>query len=332
MDYYKKYINTNQIGGKNIRIFKKIARVYKDIGLLGVFLNGLRIGFLQISKYFSKSAGWVVTKVPILPTHRELLKRNNIFRNKHIGHRCFIIGNGPSLKKQDLSLLSNEITFSVNAFFKYKNIEKWQPNYYCFVDPLFFSDSIAVRKFYQNVRQKLYSSIFLVPINAKSILENQKLVPEERTYYVEFRGWLREGFNCNIDLTKSIPGVTNVIQLCIIWAMYMGCSPIYLLGLDHDWLSYRGTIEYFHSGVTIDHDPRIEEDLNKIPYKNTLEDVLRLWQGYETISKISSKRGIDIINATEGGFLDVFERMNYKSIFLQNKKQRNTSVKSLNKI
>src|SRR6185295_12690269 len=39
-----------------------------------------------------------------------LLKRNEIFRDRHKGKRCFVIGNGPSLKNQDLSLLADEIT------------------------------------------------------------------------------------------------------------------------------------------------------------------------------------------------------------------------------
>lgn len=320
MNYYKKYINSNQIGGKNIIIFKKIARVYKGSGLLGVFLNGLRIGFLQISKYFSKSAGWVVTKVPILPTHKVLLERNNIFRNKHIGHRCFIIGNGLSLKKQDLSFLSNEITFAVNAFYKHPIVEKWEPKYYSFSDPVLFDGSTAVGIFFQNLRQKIHSSKFLVPINAKNLIENQKSLPEENTYYVTFRGWLGEGFNCNIDLTKSIPGVTNVIQLCIIWAMYMGCSPIYLLGLDHDWLSHRSMDRHFYSETTIDNYSKADEDLNKIYYKHILKSILELWRGYETILKIASNKNISIINATKGGFLDVFERGDYESIFKENLK------------
>src|SRR5690349_18838408 len=45
-----------------------------------------------------------------------LLKRNEVFRNLHKGRRCFIIGNGPSIKDQDLSPLANEITLVTNSF------------------------------------------------------------------------------------------------------------------------------------------------------------------------------------------------------------------------
>ncbi len=40
-------------------------------------------------------------------------------RNKHEGKRCFIIGNGPSLQKTDLSLLLREITFGLNRIIYY---------------------------------------------------------------------------------------------------------------------------------------------------------------------------------------------------------------------
>jgi len=39
------------------------------------------------------------------------------FRDKHKGERCFIIGNGPSLRNTDISLLEDEITFGVNGIF-----------------------------------------------------------------------------------------------------------------------------------------------------------------------------------------------------------------------
>lgn len=300
-------------------MFQKIIREYKQSGLLGVLLRGTKYNFQQASKLCHNSAEWISTKIPILSTDKELLNRNHIFKNKHIGSRCFVIGNGASLKKQDLSLLSNDITIVANAFYKHPIVEKWQPSYYCFADPIFFEGSIAVRNFFQNLQQKVHSSKFLVPVYAKNVIENQKLLPVEQTYYVAYRGKISEGLNYNIDLTKSIPSVINVVQLEIMWAMYMGFSQIYLMGLDHDWLSHQGIDRHFYSGITIGNHLKEHGDLKKFGYKCRLEYVLQLWQGYDKILKIALGKNINIINATEGGFLDVFKRMNYESIFLQNK-------------
>ena len=44
-------------------------------------------------------------------------RRLKALRNTHAGERCFIIGNGPSLNKLDLTLLRSERTFGVNAIY-----------------------------------------------------------------------------------------------------------------------------------------------------------------------------------------------------------------------
>jgi hypothetical protein len=289
-------------------MFKKIVTKYKRSGLLGVLLAGMSYEFRQTSKFFLNSAERISTKIPISLNDRELLNRNQVFKNKHMDRRCFVIGNGPSLNKQDLSLLSNEITIAVNSFYKHPIVEKWQPNYYCFAAPDYFDGSTASENFYQNLRQKIHSSKFLVPVYAKNVIKNQKFLPVDQTYYAAFRGTLSNGLNYNIDLTESIPGVQSVSQLAIMWSLYMGCSPIYLIGLDHDWLSCPNIDTHFYNN-TID-------DLTKYCYKDYLKNVLNLWKGYETILGIAVNKNINIINATEGGFLDVFERGEYKSIFL----------------
>lgn len=280
---------------------------YKQYGLTGLFLSGIGYGFKQTAKLFSNLAELASTKVPLSPIEKKLLIKNHIFKNTNKGHRCFVIGNGPSLNKQDLSLLSNEITIVVNAFWKNNIVGKWQPTYYCFTDPILFNGSIQAKDFFRNLQQKINSSIFLAPIFAKNIIENQKLLPPEKVYYVVNRGKLSESLNYNIDLTKSIPGVINVIELGIMWAIYMGFSQIYLIGLDHSWLSHKGTDKYFYRDTI--------ENSSKVHYEHILKCVLELWRGYETILKIASNKNINIINATEGGFLDVFERVNYESIF-----------------
>ncbi len=46
--------------------------------------------------------------------NKKLLNKNKKFKNIHKGNRCFILGNGLSLKQQDLTLLKNEYVFTVN--------------------------------------------------------------------------------------------------------------------------------------------------------------------------------------------------------------------------
>src|SRR4051812_13425127 len=58
-----------------------------------------------------------------------LLQQNEKLRGCHRNQRCFVIGNGPSLAKQDLAPLAGEITFVMNAFWKHPILDTgWQPN------------------------------------------------------------------------------------------------------------------------------------------------------------------------------------------------------------
>jgi hypothetical protein len=107
----------------------------------------------------------------------------------------------------------------------------------------------------------------------------------------------------------------SVSQLCIMAAIYMGCSPIYLLGLDHDWLAHRGEAGHFYPGHGgLEKHQEFKPQLSDWSYKFLMECQLKLWTGYETLAEIAARKGIRILNATNGGFLDVFERVNYEDV------------------
>ena len=51
------------------------------------------------------------------PQYKDSIQRILTLKDKHKGQRCFIIGNGPSLRNTDLTLLKNEITFGLNRIY-----------------------------------------------------------------------------------------------------------------------------------------------------------------------------------------------------------------------
>src|SRR5258708_28843911 len=88
---------------------------------------------------------FAIARGSLLRNYAPLLKRNEVFRDRHKGQRCFIIGNGPSLKKQDLSPLANEITFVTNSFYVHPIVgDSWQPTYYFFSDPQYFGGTVEL--------------------------------------------------------------------------------------------------------------------------------------------------------------------------------------------
>jgi len=62
--------------------------------------------------------------------------KNLELKDKHLGKRAFIIGNGPSILNQDLTRLSNEVTFVLNSFFYHPQYEQISPTYLCNCDPV----------------------------------------------------------------------------------------------------------------------------------------------------------------------------------------------------
>ncbi len=261
-------------------------------------------------------AGDVVGPRPKLSgEEQKLLMRNNRFKNRHQNQRCFVIGTGPSLQTQDLRPLADEVTFTLSAFWKHPIVETWQPTYYCFSDPLTFDGSAIMKEFFANVGHRVPDTTFFVPVAAHEVIERQSLLPPKQTYHLAFNGDLSTQDVSDLDLTSFIPGVMNVAQLCIMLAIYMGASPIYLLGLDHDWLAHQGETKHFYSGhAGLEEHPEVKPVLRDWGYKFLMECQLAGWNAYERLSSLAVRQSISILNATGGGFLDVFPRVNYEEV------------------
>ena len=64
----------------------------------------------------------------------EFSQRIEKLKNINQGKRCFIIGNGPSLKIEDLNALVDEDCFACNRIYGLYDKTKWRPKYYCSQD------------------------------------------------------------------------------------------------------------------------------------------------------------------------------------------------------
>ncbi|HEY6805840.1 MAG TPA: 6-hydroxymethylpterin diphosphokinase MptE-like protein [Pyrinomonadaceae bacterium] len=296
-------------------IAQRISNALKRDGLSGIALRSAALslkGLGQRADSWSDQLQNKLTKQTTIAEFGKLLAANEQFRNRHRGQRCFVIGNGPSLKEQDLAPIANECTFVTNYFHLHPIVgPTWQPAYYCLSDPAYFDGSLPLSSL-KEIESLITKADFFVPHQAYEFLQRTKVLPADRTFYVATCEQSAAGYARRPDLTTATPGAQTVVQLAIMIAMFMGCSPIYLLGLDHDWLAHGGSHINFYSKEKVEEQP--DGNLPGWTYRAMMDAVSTMWEIYELQKQAADRDGIKIVNATRGGFLDVFERANYEDV------------------
>ncbi|MGQ4665887.1 6-hydroxymethylpterin diphosphokinase MptE-like protein [Metabacillus halosaccharovorans] len=229
-------------------------------------------------------------------------------KNVHMNERCFIIGNGPSLTIEDLNKLNNEVTFAFNRIYYIFDQTEWRPTYYCSEDDktIFNSrDDIDSLK----ITNKFFPINF--PRDYKIQFKNAK-------YYVFKLSERNVEPNFSNNIVKGIYWGNTVAYTAIQMAVYMGIKEIYLLGVDHNFskmINDKGEIiidktakDYFAKEYNTDKD-----DL----YIPNVEVSTR---AFKAAKKYASKNNIKIYNATRGGKLEVFERVDFDKLFYKNER------------
>ncbi len=233
-------------------------------------------------------------------------KKLSRLKDIHIGERCFIVANGPSLCAEDLDILhdKNEITFGMNRIYKMFNNTRWRPTYYCCEDINIFNES-------QNDINNIPAKIKFFPINHKYYGN----INIKGAYYFN-PNYFRENdfpYSFSNDISKQIDCHGTVTFTCMEIAAYMGFSEIYLLGVDHN---YHVTIN--DNGETMVDDNA--KDYFVDDYDNDIKDIVVHNIGNNTVAykkakKYCDENGIKIFNATRGGKLEVFPRVNFDELF-----------------
>lgn len=247
-----------------------------------------------------------------------LVEKNDEIRNIYEGKRCFIIGNGPSLARQDLNKLKNEYTFVVNNFFISEWFDEINPFGYVVADPAFFDRSDFSIEWLTKLDQKCKNQNLFFPVSAAKTIKKYNMFQNKTVFYLEMSGTFHEDTSrFNLDLIKAVPSAQTVIIMAIIVAAHMGFKNIYLLGCDSDWAKYpsaKGYLPHFYKekNTGTNKETCIRQDWG---YENVLNAALVIFKSYRLLNKALKQKKINILNATNGGFLDVFERVDYELIF-----------------
>ena len=243
---------------------------------------------------------------------------NNIqkFQNKHEDERCFVFGSAPSIEENDIHKVLDEHCFVANWFpihYLYKDMEK---AYHCISSPTPWWSGRLSPSFYHlsKSNQKAIrfwdSSFFFVNQKYHYFKEDElnyvKLIPRNDETVIP---------NLQLDIQNPVWVMgTVILDIILPVVYYMGFKEIYLVGCDCD----------FHLDEHPDWSNVHFYNLNWMPL--WLQQHLRSGQSeglkphsldneYLAFKKYFEKNNRKIFNATTGGTLDVFERVDYDSLF-----------------
>lgn len=230
-------------------------------------------------------------------------------KNTHAGERCFVIGNGPSLRPEDLDDLDekNIACFGSNRIYRIYPKTAWRPTYYLCMDRY-----VAESEHDQIVAIGDYPK-FLDYKDAKRWEKdpNVHYLCTENRFIVDLYSVI--SIDLSEDLSKCCSRITTVTVSAIELAIYMGYSEIFLLGVDNNYTHRRnpdGTI-FVDPTVQSSYFPGGEPDKSAGVAVQPFEQVN---ESYKMAKKFAEEHGVKIYNATRGGKLEVFERVDFDDV------------------
>lgn len=250
----------------------------------------------------------VINLFDIVPFLHEYHSKEAVpFKDAYKGRRCFLIGNGPSLKTQDLDLLHarGEITFACNKIFNVFDQTKWRPDFYFLIDVYVLKtaarDCLSIKpkicSFYNyafcNGAVLWNKSSDIIPLYHSAEQEDAMQLPR---------------FSHDISVQHFLGA--SVAYCMLQAAFYLGFQEVYMIGFDH-------FIESLEKTERIDHfyDSSKEEVWNLTPEYLKIDNHIKLNNAYKSAKMAFDKAGRKIFNATRGGHLDIFDHIEFDRLF-----------------
>lgn len=226
-------------------------------------------------------------------------KKIKSLEKKYEGERCFIICTGPSLTVEDMEKLKGEYTFGMNSISLLYEKTDFRPSFYGCIDEGVFN------KLKENIIKYDEASIpvFVSPRISKhvNLLAHWYEIPLNVAYHTYDR-WFKNKFWCKFsdDAYKGLYDMYSVTHFLIQVAVYMGFKEIYLLGADCNQVKGK-KVHFQDYGVP-------DTTIDTARERNIV--------GYEEVKRYADSHDVKIYNATRGGMLEVFERVELEKVLL----------------
>lgn len=231
------------------------------------------------------------------PWRVESIRKLAALKNTHTGDRCFIIGNGPSLKNTDLAKLKNEFSIGMNRF-------------YMAFPELGFNSSILLTV-NDLVIEQCADDLRKLPIPTFVSWRGRKFIqPADNLHYL-YTSYVLPRFNP--DATGRLWEGATVTYVAMQLAFFLGFKQVILIGVDHNFTT-KGTPNT--TVVSTGDDPNhFNPGYFGKGFRWQLPDLETSENAYKMAKSAYQKVNREIIDATVGGKLTVFPKIAYESIF-----------------
>ena len=255
-------------------------------------------GFLHSRQYIS---------IPILsiyhrPNHKDfsesIIKKLLAFKGVGKGKRCFILGNGPSLKLADIEKLKDEVTFASNKIYLVYPETDWRPTYY-FVEDILVAknnskeiDGIESHKFLEHNTLEFLdpknSCVFFYKNNAEPIFS---------------------------DVMHGIGGGRTVTATQLQFARFMGFEEVYMIGMDFSFTLPENTEQGQETLISSGERNHFHPDYRKAGETWSFPDLATQKQFFDYTAQHICSDDFRVYNASRSSKLDSFPRVDFDSLF-----------------
>ncbi len=221
------------------------------------------------------------------PNLLKVRKQMRSLPKEGIGKDLYVVLNAPSLRTQDLSVLKDKTTMFVNRGFKHPLYKELQPAYHVFVDPKMIK-GVWPAEWIGEILNLSPNTKILLPL---AWYDNPLFVP-----YHEYIYWL------NWRLPFYNLGVSGE---CFSFAIQQQFETIYFTGFDATGIGYEmiksSESHFYGNDEELEGKKTTQFVIDLLMHSRHLHDLNRL-------SLYCKKYGVKIVNLTNGGLLDMFDR------------------------
>ena len=233
-------------------------------------------------------------------------------RGKYAGRRCFLMGTGPSLKKMDLSFLKEEITIASNGFYTLFPALGFKTTF------LLFEDVAQIEKRYRDFER-------LRGLTKLSALHNAYAFKADReTIFMNVRwgdqGYWQRGPQFSFDFPHIVFLGATITYIGLQLAYHLGCNPIYLIGIDHNYgdlpkLLPPGKFLLTEENIALLNNCHFSTDYWKVGEIASVPYLDYQNRAYGVARSALESKGVKVLNAGIDSHLEVFPKVNYLDLF-----------------